>query len=91
MDNFGIIYKVTNKINGKIYIGHSSKKYVITDPMNNVFVVHGLRYFCKNCGSNLTSSAMCLCASGKRNQHKGYLCRYFNELTDKYLPMWEAN
>jgi group I intron endonuclease len=70
------------------------KKYVITAPVGNEFVIEGLRDFCRGYNEHnenkLYHSCLVNCANGKHNHHKGYKCRHYNEKTDCNLPMWEG-
>lgn len=53
-----------------------SKKYRITDPSGDVFIVHGLRSFCKDIGVDL--SGMFIVMNGKAPTHRGYHCERVN-------------
>jgi len=67
----------------------NSKKYVVTTPRNYSFVVHGLHNFCLNYEeATLYSASLSMCVSGRRNHHKGYKCRCYNEELDVNLPVW---
>jgi len=57
-----------------------SKKYKIISPEGNIFIVHGLRKFCRNYKKEeLNYDCMAKVAQEKQKQHKGYKCRYFVE------------
>lgn len=61
----------------------AAKKFVVTDPNGNEFVVHGLRFYCEETHNNaLKLSNLSLCARGLRCTHKGYKCRYFDPNLD---------
>jgi hypothetical protein len=52
--------------------------------------VYGLYNFCNNYKEDkLHNSALIKVAKGKFMQHKGYKCRYYDEIKDKDVPMWE--
>lgn len=58
-------------------LNKQSKKYLITTPNNEKFIVVGLNQFCiKN---NLTTTLMSKVAKNKTKQHKGYKCEYYYE------------
>jgi group I intron endonuclease len=61
----------------------AAKKFVITTPKGTEFVVVGLRYYCDDIMNNvLKLSNMSACARGLRLHHKGYKCRYYDEIKD---------
>lgn len=49
-----------------------SKKWLISDPKNNIFIIENLNSFCKEMG--LDQGNMVKVSQGKLKQHKGYLC-----------------
>ena len=64
----------------------TSKKYVITSPNGSIFIIKGLRKFCRDVfGPPGDASGMSACAKGKYKQYKGYSCRYFIEDYDANL------
>ena len=67
-----------------------AKKFVITKPDGNNFVIHGLAYFSRRYKNGLLDfRLLSAVAVGKRNHHKGYKCRYYDESVDGNLPLWE--
>lgn len=50
-----------------------SKKWLICDPNDNVFVIENLNQFCKE--MHLDQGNMVRVSQGKLKQHKGYLCK----------------
>ena len=69
-----------------------SKKYVLTFPDGNVFVVHGLRNFCKNFTiEKLYVEYLNAVANGKKNQYKGYKCRHYDEELDKNIRYYDGD
>lgn len=77
------------KVYGKIH--NSTKKFVIVKPNGISFVVEGLRNFCRSYKEEkLYHSGFVNCAKGKQSSHKGYKCRYYNEVLDSYIKSWEA-
>lgn len=71
-------------------IKHSgAKKYVITTPDNEDFVIHGLIDFCRKYKNiKLNYKNLSQCATGEKNHHKGYKCRYYIEEYDNYIKFW---
>jgi len=68
----------------------NSIKYVITDMFGQEFIIIGIQDFCKKYKiNNLYATHLIKCAKGKRNHHKGYKCRYYDENADANLPLWE--
>jgi len=66
--------------------------FVITTPKNEEFVIKGLNHFCRLYNKDiLHSSNLINVANGKRRQHKGYKCRYYNRELDYNLHYWECN
>lgn len=83
------MYGVPSPMTGKFgKNNHLSKKYVVTTPANEIFVVEGINYFCNNQKDKLYHTSMIKVARGKQSNHKGYLCRYYNEGLDLNLPVW---
>ena len=69
-----------------------SKKFVITTPKNSIFYIIGLADFSRKYKDGLLDfRLLSAIAVGKRNHHKGYKCRYYNEDIDSNLPLWEPN
>lgn len=69
----------------------NAKKYVVVDPDGSEFIVHGLHNFCKIYNkNNLKSYSMVNCAKGKQKTHKGHACRYYIDVIDFNLPVWEG-
>lgn len=66
---------------------HGSKKYVIVNTNGHEFVVDGLAEFCRN--NDLCATNLNMCANGRRNHHKGYKCRKYDEKLDLNLPHWK--
>jgi group I intron endonuclease len=64
-----------------------SKKYVVSFPNNKEYVVVGLRNFCRD-RDDVSYKGLAAVATGKRNHHKGYKCRYFDEDKDKNIRFW---
>ena len=89
----GIIYKVTNKVNDKCYIGQSirneipihrhiknainNKKYIIAFPDGDEKVIQGINRFCREHG--LSPGTLGMVVREKRRSHKGYKARYYKE------------
>ena len=70
----------------------NSKKYVITTPDKDEFVIHGLAHFCRRYKSyKLLYHKLSLCAQDKRNHHKYHRCRYYNEEMDGEVGYWEEH
>jgi len=63
---------IRQKVSGSNHV--NSKKYIITDPNGNEFIIDGIRSFCKKIG--LYHSGFIACAKGKQKTTKGYKCRY---------------
>jgi group I intron endonuclease len=83
------MYGVPSPMTGKFGSdNHLSKKYVVTTPKGESFVVEGINYFCNNQKEKLYHTAMVKVARGKQSHHKGYLCRYYDEKLDLNLPLW---
>lgn len=56
----------------------SSKQYKITSPSGDVFIVKGLRKFCKdNPQYKLSHNHLSYCATGRQKQTKGWSCSYY--------------
>jgi len=67
-----------------------AKKFVITTPENSSFYIIGLSDFSRKYKKGLLDfRLLSAVAVGKRNHHKGYKCRYYNDNTDFNLPSWE--
>jgi len=70
-----------------------AKKYIITFPDNEECLVHSLRNFCSflNKKQNIVSyKGMSAVATGRRNHHKGFKCRYFDENKDSGIKFWKS-
>jgi group I intron endonuclease len=57
-----------------------SKTYKITDSEGAIYIVTGLKDFCRKNGLNPAS--MSDISRGKRNHHKGWKCEFHNEIND---------
>ncbi len=58
----------------------NAKRYVITTPIGEEFVVHSLMNFCRNYNKcKLDHRNLHKCAKGERTHHHGYKCRYCAE------------
>lgn len=67
-----------------------AKKFVITIPNGSSFVIHGLAAFSRTYKNGLLDfRLLSAVAVEKRNHHKGYKCRYYDENVDGNLPLWE--
>jgi group I intron endonuclease len=55
----------------------ASKKYIITFPDGHEEIITGLNTFCKRAGLN--TGNMSWVAKGKKLQHKGFKCAYYNK------------
>lgn len=58
-----------------------SKSFIATDPNGNEYIDTNLREFCRI--HNITSNVMSLVANGKRNHHKGWTCKYIEDIDDQ--------
>jgi len=68
-----------------------SKKFVVTSPEGERFVIDGLNSFCRKYENGLLNNRhMSACARGKRRHHRKYLCRYYNPDVDSNISMWEG-
>jgi group I intron endonuclease len=78
-----------SKIRTGKYRGEESwraKYYVVTCPNGKEFKVKSLRNFCKKFFGNYKPyKGLSAVACGKRNQHKGYKCRYYIPEVDYHL------
>lgn len=54
-----------------------SLTYTVTHPNGVTEVVCNMKQYCLE--NNLSASKMCMVAKGKRKQHKGYRCEYYEE------------
>lgn len=64
----------------------TSKKYIITDPDGNEFLVVGLQHFSRIYKNGLLDNRLLSkVVEGKRNHHRQYKCRHYNEETDSHL------
>jgi len=87
--------------NNKLWLGkdgehhHLSKKYIITFPDGNVYLIHGINKFCRDYinsdGKILYQRYLSMCANGKRKDYMGYRCRYFNKDTDFNIKKWGSS
>ena len=71
-----------------------SKKYIVTLPNNDEYLVYGLRNFCMDLNiEKEVVSYKCLHATtrSKYRQHRGFRCRYFDEDKDKGIKLWRLN
>lgn len=83
------ITKKENKLIGKD--NHLSKKFVITQPDGVEFYVIGLTNFCRNFKTEKVDHRLLhAVANGKRNHHKGYKCRYYDEVIDKNIKYYDG-
>jgi len=86
--------KISKTKKGK-FIGKDNKcakKFVITTPDNDDFYIIGIADFSRKYENGLLDfRLLSAVAVGKRNHHKGYKCRYYNENIDSNLPLWEQN
>ena len=77
------------------YLGRdnkNAKKFVIITPKGNEFYIIGLAHFSRLYKSGLLCfKLLSAVATNKRNHHRGYKCRYYDEKTDKNIPYWEGN
>ncbi len=65
-----------------------AKKFVIITPENDSFCIIGLANFSRKYKDGLLDfRLLSAVATGKRNHHKGYKCRYFNKEIDKLLTV----
>lgn len=75
------------------YLGRdnkNAKKFVIITPKGNEFYIIGLAHFSRLYKSGLLCfKLLSAVATNKRNHHRGYKCRYYNEETDSNLPLFE--
>lgn len=77
-----------NKFTGKD--SKCAKKFIITKPNGISFVIYGLADFSRKYKNGLLDfRLLSAVAVGKRNHHKGYKCRYYDEDVDVNLPLWE--
>jgi group I intron endonuclease len=71
---------------------HNSKKYVITTPAGDSFIVIGIHNFCNRYTEEiLYHSSLIKVAKEKQKHHKGFKCRYFDEDVDSNLFVWEKS
>ena len=73
--------KGKKKLNTENMGKHNIKTYVITYPNGDEITIRNLSKFCTE--NNLTESLMYKVASGNRNHHKGFKCRYVLHHVDK--------
>ena len=64
-----LIYKATNLINGKVYIGQTTQSLL---KRKKEHIIKGLRHFCIEHG--LSEKVMGRVANGKASHHKKWLC-----------------
>ena len=57
----------------------AAKTYIVTTPEGKNLIIKGIAQFCRD--NNLYVSNLSACAKGKRKSHKGYKCKYYEELT----------
>ena len=68
-----IIYKATNKINGKCYIGQSAFSLERRKLDGVKIVIQNLREFCRK--NNLNSGCLYnMCNNRRKSKYKGYWC-----------------
>lgn len=78
-----------NKFTGKD--SKHAKKFVIITPENDSFYIIGLANFSRKYKNGLLDfRLLSAVATGKRNHHKNYKCRYFNKETDSSIQSWET-
>lgn len=65
------------------------KKYVITTPEGDEFVIDGMARFCRNYNKcKLFHSNLSKCVSGVYKQTQGYRCRRFDSNRDALIPIY---
>lgn len=77
LENLEWATRSENILHSAHVLGKRVKNYLITSPEGVNQLVSGLTKFCRD--NNLSQPAMTGVATGKRNHHKGWLCRYHDE------------
>jgi hypothetical protein len=65
---------VSQKLKNKL-IKRNSKKWIITNPDGDEFIIENLKLFCQN--NNLTTTLMWNVAKNKQLHHKGWKCKEY--------------
>ena len=66
-----------------------SKKYIITLPNNEEYLVIGLKEFCRSYTEiKLLPCHFSECANGNKDTYKGFKCRHFDPTKDKNIKEW---
>jgi hypothetical protein len=84
------MYGVPSPMTGRVGRNNpQAKKYVITTPKEEKFIIHGMFNFCNNYTEEiLHHSSLIKVAKGKQKHHKGYRCRYFEKQLDSNLIVY---